>query len=208
MIPRDVIVIGAAEGGMAPLIKLTNALPAGLPAAVLVALHTHPQSLGLLSELMESHGALSVSYGRDGEEITPDHIYLTPPGFQLTVRAPGVLGLEARATSHEARPAINSLFRSAADVFGHRVIGVILSGCDGDGTEGMQAIEEADGIGVVQDPDEAAVAEMPNHALEHNRPHYVALLDDIATLLVTLVGAQKLRARGDIQPSHEASRAP
>jgi chemotaxis response regulator CheB len=63
------------------------------------------------------------------------------------------------------------------------VIGVVLSGCDGDGTAGLKAIEEADGIGVVQDPDEAAIAEMPEHALLHNSPHYVARIEGMAALL-------------------------
>jgi two-component system, chemotaxis family, protein-glutamate methylesterase/glutaminase len=190
-IPRDIIVIGAAEGGRVPLTKLTNTLPASLPAAVLVALHTHPQSLSVLGELMDSHGAMPVSYGREGQEIARGHIYLTPPDSQLIVRATGVLGLEAHATSHEARPAVDRLFCSAAEVFGHRVIGVILSGCDGDGTDGMKMIEKADGIGIVQDPDDAAVSEMPSHALEHNRPHYVAPIEGITTLLVTLTAQQR-----------------
>lgn len=189
-IPRDVIVIGAAEGGLAPLKKLTSHLPASLPAAVLVALQAHSDRLNVLAEIRDVHGngALPVSHARDGQEIARGHIYLTPPDSELLVRAPGILGLQPRATSREDRVAIDRLFGSAADVFGYRVIGVILSGCDGDGTDGLKAIEKADGIGIVQAPEEADVPEMRNHALEHDRPHYIAPLDGLATLLKTLVG--------------------
>jgi two-component system chemotaxis response regulator CheB len=183
---RDVIVIGAAEGGLLALSRLTSSLPAGLPATILVVLHTHRQSLGLLAKLMESYSALPVAYARDGEEVKLAGVYLTPAGFQLVVRTPGALGLEPRSMTHDARPAIDRLFQSAAEVYGPRVIGVVLSGCDGDGTQGMKAIEAAGGIGVVQDPRDAAVPEMPVSALQHNSPHHVASIDEMAKLLVTL----------------------
>jgi len=191
-IPRDVIVIGAAEGGLAPLLVLLKALPAEFPAAVLVTLCRHPRAL--LGEIMESQADMPISYASDGEEVEIGHIYLSPPEFHLVVRAPGVLGLEARSIGDEPRPAIDGLFRSAAQVYGHRVIGIILSGCDGGGTEGLEAIEDADGIGTVQAPEEAAVPEMPNHALAHDRPHYVASIEGIATLLTTLVGERRVAA--------------
>lgn len=186
-IPRDVIVIGAAEGGLEPLAELVQALPADFPAAVLVMLRSDSHALALLGEVVARRAALPIAYAREGGDIRPGEILLAVLGTQLVVRAPGVVGPE-ESFNRESRPSIDAFFRSAADIYGHRVIGVILSGCDGDGTAGVKAIEEADGIGIVQDPEDAAVPEMPNHVLEHDSPHYIAPISGIATLLTTLVG--------------------
>ncbi len=85
----------------------------------------------------------------------------------------GRLGLQAlqkhTRESPVQRHAIDSLFESAAAVFGDRTIGIVLSGLDGDGTAGLTAIEEVDGVGIVQDPEEASEPELPVNALRHDQ---------------------------------------
>ena len=185
---RDLIVIGAAGGGLEALVQLAGALPAALPAALLIVLRGGPQRVAdPVEALCRANPALPASVARNGEAIQAGRLYLAPPDRHLVV-ASGGLTLDAGQPVLGYRPAIDLLFKSAAAVYGPRVIGVLLSGDDHDGTEGLDAIEEADGIGVVQDPDEAQVPDLPATALTQDRPHYVARLADMATLLTTLVG--------------------
>jgi chemotaxis response regulator CheB len=86
------------------------------------------------------------------------------------------------------RPAIDPLFRTAALAYGSRVVGVVLSGADGDGTAGLQAVKQCGGVAVVQDPEEALFARMPESALEYVEVDYCPPLDEIAALLSRLAG--------------------
>ena len=105
----------------------------------------------------------------------------------MTIEEPGVIGLHGGPKVNFARPSIDSLFFSAAKTYGRRVIGVILTGGGGDGTLGMSAITDADGVGIVQDLAEAEDAGMPASALEHDHPQYIARVEDMAGLLANLV---------------------
>ena len=118
------------------------------------------------------------------------------PSLRCHVRASGVFGVERRAAGDGSPRTIDRLLGSVAEIYGPRAIGVILSGCDGDGVDGMDAIEQADGIGIVQDPDEAPEPALPSHVISEDRPHYIATLDGIAVLLDTLVDRRR--------PSHDA----
>lgn len=187
---RDLIVIGGAEGGLEALVQLARALPAELPAAVVVVLRGGVMhAADPVQTLRSARPQFTVSEAKDGETIRAGHVYLSPPDRHLVVAAPGALLLDGGQPILGYRPAIDRLFKSAASVYGPRVIGVLLTGDDHDGTEGLDAIEEADGIGIVQDPDEAVAPDLPATALTQDHPHYIARLADMATLLTTLVGS-------------------
>src|SRR5258706_5313299 len=158
---RDMVVIGASRGGLHALSQLLGSLPRDFPAAILVVLHTGPASPRLLAEILGGRTALPVSYARDGDEIRPGHVYLAPPDRHLVVRSCGKLGLDAGPKVRHARPAADRLFQSAAEVYGPRVIGIVLTGGDHDGTDGLRAIKAAGGITMVQHPGEAKDPSMP-----------------------------------------------
>jgi two-component system, chemotaxis family, protein-glutamate methylesterase/glutaminase len=187
MISRNIIVIGASLGGLEALCKLTGDLPARFPAAVIMVLHTNAQSPGLLAEIIGRYTTLPVSYGCQGDEVQPGHIYIAPPDYHLTVIAPGYLSLDAGPKVRHVRPAADQLFVSAAKVYGPRVIGVVLTGGDSDGTDGMRAIKAAGGIGVVQQPTEAYDSSMPRNALHGGKPDYCLPLSEIGPILANLV---------------------
>ncbi len=193
--PRDIIVIGASLGGLEGLCKLTSGLPANLSAALLVVLHTGPSSPRLLAEIVGRFSPLPVSYARQGEAVLPGHVYFAPPDLHLTVVAPGVLVLREGEKVHFCRPAADVLFHSAAFVFGPRVIGVVMTGGDGDGAEGLRMIKAAGGLGVVQHPATATNPEMPSNALLADHPDYVVPLDEMAALLTKLVESDALQGR-------------
>lgn len=183
---RDIIVIGASAGGVEAIRQITAALPADLPAAVFIVLHSSPRSRGLLATLLRRVSLLDAFMAEDGAPVVHGQIHVAAPGQHLLLRA-GHIHLSRGPRENCARPAVNPLFRTAAATYGDRVIGVVLTGNLDDGTAGLLAIADAGGVTVVQDPDEAAYPGMPSSAVENMRVDHVAPLADIPALLDRLV---------------------
>ncbi|HEU4628992.1 MAG TPA: chemotaxis protein CheB, partial [Gemmatimonadaceae bacterium] len=179
---RAVIVIGASADGVEALQEVISRLPADLPAAVLVVLHVASGAPSVLPRILDRRAALGVSHARDGEPIVPGHVFVAPPDFHLLVKD-GRLKLLRGPRENGVRPAVDPLFRSAADAYGPAVVGVVLSGTLDDGTLGLGMIKRAGGLAVVQDPDEALFDGMPRNAVERVRVDHVVPLAEIAPLL-------------------------
>jgi two-component system chemotaxis response regulator CheB len=184
---RDIIVIGASAGGLEALCKLTGSLPARFEAALIIVLHTSVQSPRLFAEIVGRCTPLPVSYGRQGDKVRLGHVYFAPPDYHLIVISPGLLGLDAGPKVWFVRPAADRLFQSAAEVYGPRVIGVVLTGANQDGTDGLRTVKAAGGVTVVQQPAEAWNPSMPRSALVGADPDHCVSLDEMGSLLVTLV---------------------
>ena len=123
---------------------------------------------------------------KDGEELLSGHVYVSSPDHHLLVKPNRTLRVVRGPQENRHRPAIDPLFRSAAQAFGSRVIGVLLSGTLDDGTAGLYAIKESGGIAIVQDPEEAIAPGMPRNALKHVEIDYCLPTQKIALLLVQL----------------------
>ncbi len=161
---RDIVVIGASAGGVSALIDLVATLPADLPAAIFVVMHVPPFTESRLPDILSRAGPLPALPAHDGDVILPGRILVAPPDRHLVVRS-GRVALTRGPRENHSRPAIDPLFRSVARVYGSRVVGVVLSGALYDGSAGLLAIAGRNGVTVVQDPDEAAVAGMPRSAI-------------------------------------------
>lgn len=183
--PKDIIVVGASAGGIGALRALVGGLPADFAASVFVVLHTSPESPGLLADILDSRGRLPAAGAQDGERIRPGRIYVAPPDRHLLIE-PGVVRTTCGPKENRFRPAIDPLFRSAAQVYGPRVVGVILTGYLDDGTAGLWTIKRLGGTTIVQDPQNALVPFMPRNALAHVDVDYCLPLEEIAPLLVRL----------------------
>jgi two-component system chemotaxis response regulator CheB len=195
----QVVVIGTSAGGLDALRTIVSALPEDFPAAVFVVLHMSPQSPGVLHEILERAGRLPAISVTRTERIERGRIYVAPPDFHIVLE-PGRVKPTKGPKENRFRPAIDPLFRSAAQVYGPRAIGVILTGNLDDGTAGLSAIKQLGGITVVQDPDDALYPSMPASALNHvNADHRVALAD-VAGLLVQLTAEPKPAAGEIIVP--------
>lgn len=168
--PFDAVVIGASVGGIEALGRLLPALPAGLRVPVFVVQHLPRDRPSLLVEIFQAGCSLPLREADDKEPVVAGTVYFAPPDYHLLVdRArdgSAVLLLSADDPVLFARPAIDVLFESAADVYGPRLLGVVLSGANADGAAGLRAVCDAGGVVVVQDPDEAPAASMPQAALE------------------------------------------
>jgi two-component system, chemotaxis family, protein-glutamate methylesterase/glutaminase len=185
MATHDIAVIGASAGGVKALIRLAGALPRDLPMAVLAVVHYPEETASVLPQLLSRAGPLGATSPRDRDPIEHGRIYVAAPGSHLQVKE-GRVRLVRGPKENYHRPAIDPLFRTAALAYGARVVGVVLSGADGDGTAGLQAVKQRGGLAVVQDPDEALFARMPKSALEYVEVDYCLPLDEIAALLSRL----------------------
>jgi len=180
---RDIVVIGASAGGLAPLQRILGRLPENLPAAVFIVMHVGTSSR--LASVLSRDATLPVTEAGSGDEIEHGRVLIAPPGFHLLLHDRHTL-LRRGPRENMARPAIDPLFRSAACSFSTRVIGVILSGALNDGAAGLKAIKRCGGTAVVQDPQEADHPEMPRSALNHTQADHVIGADAIAGLLARL----------------------
>jgi two-component system chemotaxis response regulator CheB len=186
---RDIIVIGGSEGSLEPLRAILAGLPKDVPAAILIVMHTGPSSPRLLASILNTWSTLPVTYGKDGDCIEHGHVYLAPPDKHLEVVEPWVVHLSDGPKVHFSRPAADRLFETAAAVFGSRVISLILSGNDSDGTDGANAVRMAGGLCLVQDPGDAVVPSMPIKAIEHDHPECLVRTTALVEVLMHAVGA-------------------
>ncbi|MDB5806650.1 MAG: chemotaxis protein CheB [Betaproteobacteria bacterium] len=186
----DAIVIGTSAGGIEALGVLLPALPATLKAAVLVVIHLPRDRPSLLIEIFTKRCALRVEEAEDKKPIEPGVIYFAPPDYHLLVdREEGrpVLALSSDELVQYSRPSIDVLFESAADVYGERLMGMVLTGANQDGAEGLAAVRAAGGIAAVQRPSDAQAAMMPGAALARvPDADYVLTLAEMAGLLAGL----------------------
>ena len=185
---RDLIVIGASAGGVDALQKLAALLPAEINAALFVVIHVPADGPPLMVDILNRVGRLKALYPCDGEAFKRGHIYLAPPDQHLVLEGDR-MRVVRRPKENWHRPAIDPLFRSAAVEHGERVVGVVLTGYRADGTSGLLAIKDHGGIAVIQDPEEAAVAEMPYNALRRVPIDHCLPLSEIAPLLVRLASS-------------------
>src|SRR3712207_6221044 len=181
---KDIIVIGTSSGGIEALKELVSALPRDLKAAVFVVLHVAPYSLGILPEILSREGTLPAANAADWEQIEPGRIYVAPPDHHLLLDAAGYVRVTRGPRENRFRPAVDTLFRSAAHAFGPRVVGVILTGWLDDGTAGLWAVKERGGTAVVQHPEEAFAPAMPLNAIKHVEVDHIVPLREIAPLLL------------------------
>jgi two-component system, chemotaxis family, protein-glutamate methylesterase/glutaminase len=193
----DAVAIGASAGGVEALSVLLPALPAALRAAVLIVVHLPRERASVLAEIFSSKCVRPVREAEDKEPVEQGTVYFAPPDYHLLVDKAGPasaqLALSADDLVNFSRPSIDVLFESAADVYGRRLLGIILTGANHDGAAGLAAIHEAAGITVVQHPDTAQSSLMPMAAMKRSPVDYVLTLDQIAELLRTLDGDQVTR---------------
>jgi two-component system chemotaxis response regulator CheB len=186
----DAVAIGASAGGVEALSMLLPAVPAALRAAILIVLHLPRERASVLAEIFSSKCARPVREAVDKEPVEPGTVYFAPPDYHLLVDRAGPAGAHLALSADDlvnfSRPSIDVLFESAADVYGQRLLGIILTGANHDGAAGLAAVHEAAGITVVQHPDTAQSSLMPMAAIKRSPVDYVLTLEQIAELLRSL----------------------
>ena len=189
----EALVIGASAGGVEALLKLLPAFDAAAAVAVIVVLHLPRGQPSSLVEIFAPRCALPVREAEDKAPVTRGVVYVAPPDYHLLVDEDRdgfpCLALSADDPVNYSRPSIDVLFESAADVYGPRLGGVVLTGANADGAVGLAAVKRAGGATIVQAPGSALVPAMPVAALARVAPDYTTDLDGIAALLRALPSA-------------------
>lgn len=183
------VVIGVSSGGLRALKILLGGLPADFPLPVLVVQHISADAGDGLAKLLDELCPVRVKEADEQEEMLPGTVYLAPSNYHLLVESDGFLSLSADPPVSFARPSIDVLFTSAAAALGDSVIGVVLTGANFDGSQGLKAIKAAGGVAIVQDPADAEAPQMPLAALAVTPADHVISLAGMAVLLGRLASA-------------------
>jgi len=163
-----IVAIGASAGGVEVVSEILGGLKPTCQVAILLVIHIPPTRDTRLLQLLRSKSRLPVIEVDDKEQILRSHVYLAPPDYHILVEDEESLALSSDLPINYSRPSIDVLFESAADVFGERLIGVVLTGANRDGASGLSKIISARGIGIVQDPEEAHCRVMPEAAISNS----------------------------------------
>ncbi len=162
-----IIAIGGSTGAPPVLLQLMAGLKEAVTQPIIITQHMPATFTALLAEQLERAGGRPCAEGRDGEPILAGRAYVAPGGFHMTVGRSGVtpvIRLNQDAPEHFCRPAVDPMLRSAAEVYGNRVLAVILTGMGADGAEGCRITAQAGGRFAVQDEASSAVWGMPGAA--------------------------------------------
>jgi two-component system chemotaxis response regulator CheB len=179
------VVIGGSRGALQTL-HFIGHLPADFPAAIFVVVHVAAGGPGLLAGIMRQYSGLPVDHAHDNEAIAGGRIYVARPDHHLIIRE-GFVQVAGGPKENRHRPSIDVLFRSAAESYGPRVIGVILSGNLDDGSAGLVEIKAQGGLAIVQDPKDALFPDMPRNAIAQAEANFVAPRSQLAALLTDVV---------------------
>lgn len=177
------VAMGVSFGGLEALRTLLPLLVPDFPAPIMVIQHHDPQANDFLANYLDNLCRIRVKTAEEKEKVEPGVAYLAPANYHLLIEDDHTLSLSVDEKVHFARPAIDVLFESAADAYGSRLIGVILTGANQDGSQGLRIIKECGGLAVVQDPKSAVAPSMPEAALAATEVDYVLSLNEIGDLL-------------------------
>lgn len=180
------VVVGGSSGAIDALMTLLPQLPATLQAAVLVVLHIPRDKPSHLVEIFQPQCALRLREAQDQDRLRPGTVYVSPPDYHLLLDQGPRAALSLDPAVNHSRPSIDVLFESAADLLGERLVGIVLSGANDDGALGAQAVHDAGGLVIVQDPASAPMPAMPLAALARVPAPQVLAPGAIARLLTDL----------------------
>jgi two-component system chemotaxis response regulator CheB len=180
------IFIGTSAGGITAVQKLFDQIGNRLTKPVVVVQHVRADAQLELSMVFGKHTKMKVVEARDKMSLDPNHAYFAPPGYHLLIEKDFTFALSQDEPVHFSRPSIDVCFETAADVFGPDACGVLLTGANSDGADGLKRIQEHGGYTMVQDPMEAESSSMPRAAIEIMTPDLVGKLKVLADKLVEL----------------------
>jgi two-component system, chemotaxis family, protein-glutamate methylesterase/glutaminase len=179
----EVIVIGTSWGGLDAVSRILDGLDDAVRQPIVVVQHRSAESEdGALAHLLSHHTRRVVADPDDKTELEPYHVYLGPPNYHVLIED-GHIALSTDEPVQYARPSIDVLFESAADAYGERAIGIVLTGANDDGARGLAKIKDFGGVAIVQDPTSSVRRTMPDAAIAATHADAVLALEEIPKFL-------------------------
>jgi two-component system chemotaxis response regulator CheB len=197
--PIDLLAIGTSTGGPNALAEVIPRLSQDFPVPVVVVQHMPPLFTRLLAERLNSQSRLAVQEAEAGRKLEPGQVWIARGDYHLTVARKGttvVLDLNQNPPENSCRPAVDALFRSAAQVYGPRVLGVVMTGMGSDGARGAAHIREAGGEILVQDEPSSVVWGMPGAVVSTGAADKICPLSEISQEIVRRVAASRTHVAG------------
>jgi two-component system, chemotaxis family, protein-glutamate methylesterase/glutaminase len=182
----ELVVIGTSAGGLDAVCELLRGLAPGFALPILVVQHRSRDS-DALCEVLQDCTALRLHDAVDKEPFEAGHVYIAPADYHAMVEN-GYLTLTVDEPVVYSRPSIDVAFESAADAYGPRLVGIVLTGANRDGAAGLRRIADAGGLTIVQSPETAEVAVMPLAAAVAVPEAEIVALGDLPARLNTLAG--------------------
>ena len=180
------IVIGVSSGGMNALKTIFSALPANFGIPIIIVQHVGANSDSQWINLLNEKSNLHLKEADEKEKIEKGNVYFAPPNYHLLIEKDNTFSLTIDERVNFARPSIDVLFESAAEAYNKKLIGVVLTGSNHDGSLGIKRIKECGGLAIIQDPKTAESSFMPKSAIAGITPDYILALKDIVELLIKI----------------------
>jgi two-component system chemotaxis response regulator CheB len=169
----ELLVIGGSAGSLEVILGMMPLLKADMPIAIIFVLHRKYNTDESLVKLLSTKTSLHVKEPEDKEVIRPGFIYLAPADYHLLIEKDKSFSLDDSEKVNHSRPSIDVTFESAADVFGSKLICLLLSGANADGVKGLLEVKRKGGRTMAQDPSSATVPFMPQQAIDNQAVDYV-----------------------------------
>ena len=186
MLNCKVIIIGGSAGSLVALMQILPELPKIHSCAIVIVLHRKSTDQETLEELIKLKTIIGVKIIEDKVPLLPGFLYVAPSNYHLLFEKNNLLSLDTSEKINYSRPSIDVSFESAAEVYKDRLIGILLSGSNSDGTQGLQAIQNKGGIIVVQDPLTAEMPFMPNNAIQNTTPDFILNIQEMIQFIKSL----------------------
>jgi len=179
----EAVVIGGSAGAIKALLRILPGLPENYPLPIIVLVHMPELFESRLPQIFRQYTSLPTQQAMDKAPIQAGQVYFAPAGYHLSVEANRCFSLSCEEPLHFSRPSIDILMSSAADTYGATLAGILLTGANQDGAEGIAQIHAAGGLTIVQDPQDAEIATMPLAAIKLSAPDFILNLEEIIHLL-------------------------
>ncbi len=180
------IAIGGSAGSYQLILKILASLPKDFPIPIMMTLHRSKEIRNGFAEALRLKSNVEVREPKDKEIIKPGRIYLAPSNYHLMVDLGFTFSLSTEEVVKFSRPSIDMSFESASYVYQNKLLGILLSGANSDGAEGIRKIKERGGKVIIQDPQEAMIKTMPEAAIKHIGSECVLNIESICSYLLSL----------------------
>lgn len=184
------IAIGGSAGSLNVMLDIISSLPPNTGASFVVIVHRKNSGDSILTDLIAAKTQMDVKEVEDKEPIVENTVYLAPSDYHLLTENEHSFSLDSSEKVHYSRPSIDVTFESIAEIFREGSIGILLSGANADGAEGLAKIRQFGGLAIVQNPASAEVSYMPEQAIQKNAADKILKPEEIVTLIVEMLSVK------------------